>query len=416
MKRTRDNFLRGAVLFTVLCILFVLNPERVSAASPTDEILDYRIDVDINEDATVNLTYSISWLVLESDGVGPLSWVKIGIPNRHCLSYQPISANIDSISISHSGGYYAEVYFDDKYYEGETVSFAFMITTDYLYQMDAESGYTEYSFTPGWFDDIAVDNLTISWGNDKMYSWSPDCQIIDGANVWYTSLEPGEKYNVKVTYSNDAFEFKVPDDTYTEIENDREHSPVENVIITILAIIMLLLMIAVPIAVFLSPFLLIYVIYKKNRGFNGGNTKKITRTRIEYYSACNSCGAGREEGFDTCRYCGSSMIKSKEEVTEEDIPEAEKEIRNHKEDGVYRYTSNPNIYVRVKTVNIPARKPRPSGSSTHRTRSSCAHSSCACACACACAGGGRAGCTTKDFYRTNLKLSYLEGKKKQKKG
>ena len=34
--------------------------------------------------------------------------------------------------------------------------------------------------------------------------------------------------------------------------------------------------------------------------------------------------------------------------------------------------------------------------------SSCVRSSCACvsscACACACAGGGRAGCSTKDFY------------------
>jgi len=30
-----------------------------------------------------------------------------------------------------------------------------------------------------------------------------------------------------------------------------------------------------------------------------------------------------------------------------------------------------------------------------------------CACACACAGGGRAGCSMKDFYNTNLKLSYL---------
>lgn len=28
--------------------------------------------------------------------------------------------------------------------------------------------------------------------------------------------------------------------------------------------------------------------------------------------------------------------------------------------------------------------------------------SCACACACACAGGGRAGCSLKDFYKTNL--------------
>lgn len=45
------------------------------------------------------------------------------------------------------------------------------------------------------------------------------------------------------------------------------------------------------------------------------------------------------------------------------------------------------------------------------SHSSCA-SSCACvsscACACACAGGGRAGCTKKDFYHTNLKVENLE--------
>ena len=33
---------------------------------------------------------------------------------------------------------------------------------------------------------------------------------------------------------------------------------------------------------------------------------------------------------------------------------------------------------------------------------------CACACACACAGGGRAGCSFKDFYHTNIKTKDLE--------
>ena len=39
------------------------------------------------------------------------------------------------------------------------------------------------------------------------------------------------------------------------------------------------------------------------------------------------------------------------------------------------------------------------------TTSSGSHSSgssCACACACACAGGGRAGCSRKDFYNTKI--------------
>lgn len=50
-------------------------------------------------------------------------------------------------------------------------------------------------------------------------------------------------------------------------------------------------------------------------------------------------------------------------------------------------------------------------STTYIHTSSCVRSSCACvscACACACAGGGRAGCSLKDFYRTNLKMENLE--------
>lgn len=37
-------------------------------------------------------------------------------------------------------------------------------------------------------------------------------------------------------------------------------------------------------------------------------------------------------------------------------------------------------------------------------------SSCACACACACAGGGRAGCSRKDFYQPNVKIEELKEK------
>ncbi|MBO4290906.1 MAG: hypothetical protein J5898_03245, partial [Lachnospiraceae bacterium] len=87
--------------------------------------------------------------------------------------------------------------------------------------------------------------------------------------------------------------------------------------------------------------------------------------------------------------------------------------------GLYRYNSEADTYLRVLVtpVDIPTTRLRSSrsrgsggGFSSHSSsshRSSCAHSSCACACACACAGGGRAGCTTKDFYHTNLKLEQI---------
>ncbi|MCR5238138.1 MAG: hypothetical protein K6E34_13155, partial [Lachnospiraceae bacterium] len=90
--------------------------------------------------------------------------------------------------------------------------------------------------------------------------------------------------------------------------------------------------------------------------------------------------------------------------------------------GTYRYSSSPNTYMRVHVIPVPVSRPSRSYSSSSSSsrssssrsshHSSCAHSSCACACACACAGGGRAGCSTKDFYNTNLKLKYFEKKSK----
>lgn len=44
-------------------------------------------------------------------------------------------------------------------------------------------------------------------------------------------------------------------------------------------------------------------------------------------------------------------------------------------------------------------------SSSSRSSSSCVSS---CACACACAGGGRAGCSKKDFYGTNLRIERIK--------
>ena len=62
--------------FVILCltlVLIFLPVTTVKASSDTDEILDYTITVDVNQDATLTIIYDISWLVLESDSAGPLS-------------------------------------------------------------------------------------------------------------------------------------------------------------------------------------------------------------------------------------------------------------------------------------------------------------------------------------------------------
>ena len=97
----------------------------------TDEILNYTITVDVNQDATLNLNYHIDWKVLDSgSGIGPLTWMNIGIPNSHVISAEGISSTVDHINRS---GNYVEVYLDRSYYEGEVASVDFLVVQDYMY-------------------------------------------------------------------------------------------------------------------------------------------------------------------------------------------------------------------------------------------------------------------------------------------
>lgn len=409
------NFLKLTILMALVLVCTMFHPGQALAKGPLDEILEYNMTVDVNEDATLDITYDISWMVLDSSSEGPLEWVEIGIPNKHCLNYEALTDTISRMKLKNSGSSaYVQVYLDKKYYAGDVANFSFKITMSNMYKIDDGDAYASYTFTPGWFDGITVDSMTIKWNNDKVEKWNPDCLVEDGYNVWSKKLNPGEKYTIVVQYPWDAYPF----DPFEEVEsgdyNSEDMSFGESIISVIVGLICIGVFMIFPLGFVVLPFVLFGIIYRKRKGFSSGTTKKITRTKIEYYPSCPGCGGNREPGKETCLYCGKSMIKSKEVIKEEDVPKEDKEILSYVTDGEYRYTSNPNVFVRVHVVNVPVSRPASSGSSH---RSSCAHSSCACAhsscaCACACAGGGRAGCTTKDFYNTNLKLENLKYKKK----
>lgn len=406
-----------ALLIGIIAILLVFTvPVR---AADTDEILNYKITVTPNSDATLSIFYDIEWLVLDSDSLGPLEWVKVGIPNKHTISYEATTDTVSRISTMSSGGYYMRIDLDKKYYEGEVVKFGFKIVQDNMYQVDKlEEGYSVYSFTPGWFDDIKVDKLTIFWDMDNVESWTPECEIVDGLLVFKTSLGKGDKYTVSVTYPNDAYAFDLSKSD--EGSSGSGLSSVEDFFTSLIAFVLLIAFFG---GFFILPiFIIVKVIqcaadYAK--GGNLGNTqKKITRTKVTYFPSCQGCGAVRKEGEQFCTYCGRSFVQSEEVIKEENIKAEDKGILDFKRDGEYRYSSSPNTYIRVHSVVVPVVRPtytstRSSSSRSSSHHSSCAHSSCACACACACAGGGRAGCTYKDFYNTDLKLRQLELKLKR---
>ncbi len=387
-----------SLLFTLF--LFALLPlfSAHADAADLDEIVRYAVTVDVNEDATLHMVYHIDWKVLDSTSDGPLTWVQIGIPNSHCSDIRGLSPAVKKAAYSSSGGNYVRVDLDRAYQAGEIAEIEFELTQDYMYQVNKfTEGETVYDFTPGWFEDIRVDELMIRWKSDRALAQTPDCLQNDGYYQWTSSLGKGERFSITVTYSNDAFGFDLSKSSAPE------EDPFDIVFI-IIGFIAFLFVVVAPII----SFLLMVAAFFHTSNFSSGDKKKITRTKVVYYPECQGCGAPRPEGKDNCEFCGRSFIKSEEVIKEEDIPEEEKALRSKNKDGIYRYTSQPNTYVRVHVTHIPVPRSSSSSSSSRGGRSfSCAHSSCACACACACAGGGRAGCSVKDFYNTGLKLRQL---------
>ena len=174
-----------------------------------------------------------------------------------------------------------------------------------MYVIDKEEHMLRYSFTPGWFDEIEVKNITVKWNKSNVLKSTALAEDMNGYLVWTGSLSFGEKLNTSVYYNLDAFEA-------TEEGQVQEDEGDGSGWIIFIVILVVILIIAFIIAIVSDDD------YDSHSGFGGGS-----RTYI-YGGGRSSCA------------CVSS-----------------------------------------------------------------------CACACACAGGGRAGCSKKDFYHTNVQSDTL---------
>lgn len=294
MGQIRKTLTFILMIFISAFIVLVSMPGGIVNAAELDRITDYRIKVDMLEDGSMSMEYTIQWSVLSNSG-GPLTWVKIGIPNNDADQIEALSPNIKKARYyTEGGGDYIRVDFNTSYRAGDSFTFKFSFVQHNMFEESGSRCY--YNFTPGWFDEIKVSQYTIYWNADNVIE-ADTAALIDGYYVWTGSLGFGQRTHTRVVYSSDAYNY-----TYKNVFHG------------------------------LSGF------FDKLSNGNGGEIGAIIIIMICFGVLSFRAGRYRSDGF-------------------------------HGGFGGGGFGGG---------------------------------GGCACACACACAGGGRAGCSKKDFYGTKI--------------
>ena len=151
-----------SLLVTAL-LLAALLPATVQTAFAQDygRILSYQVDVTPNvNDGSLAIRLIFRWKALEDlpAANSQQGGVKIGIPNGSIRDMTALTDNIDDIQYDNS---YAYVDFVHGYDAGEEFSFSFSWVQEYMYRLNG--GAVVYDYTPGWFDGILVDEMTLTW-------------------------------------------------------------------------------------------------------------------------------------------------------------------------------------------------------------------------------------------------------------
>lgn len=191
-------------LFVIMLFCIVMFMPKAKAAKTLDEIQDYTITIDMNENGTMNMKYHIEWKVLDSTTEGPLEWVKIGVANKHVKDIKKASDTIKKIKYVYDGGNYVRIDFKKKYYAGQTVSFDFTLNQEYMYTMSTD-GTCSYTFTPGWFADIEVKKATVKWNSNNVKTYKQGAKEEGNYLVWTQRLKKGQRMSVNTTYYQSAF-------------------------------------------------------------------------------------------------------------------------------------------------------------------------------------------------------------------
>ena len=296
---------RKNILFILLFIFVaILITSPKCFAADLDEIVNYEVIVEPRmNDGSLDITYEITWKVLDSTTEGPLEWVQIGTPNANFDTPIALSKNIRSITPYN--GSYVKIVFNKKYYAGEQVTFKYKIHQSYMYKISW--GNCKYEITPAWFTNAKIDKMTVKWNMDEVKSSNSESKE-DNYLVWTkTNMSKGEKIKIKVKYDKDAFGYL---SEYKQSKNVTNSTNSYNSIIW-------LLMLIVIISIFISFLGGGGGGYYRHRGFYGGyygggcvRSSCACASSCASSCACACAGSGRA-GCSKKDFYGTKISKSK---------------------------------------------------------------------------------------------------------
>ena len=364
------------LIFVAASLLFPLSARAESGQADLDRLApyaddgdldyipDYFVTVDLREDGSADIVYDITWQVIGGDQTDYLSWVKIGLPNAYAEDLTPLTDTISDLQYTGDGGSYAKVVFARRYYSpkvaaqngGESrVRFAFSVHQSHLFSLNSD-GTATFEFTPGWFDDLVVEHMQVRWRSGDGFV-ADNTSEEDGYLIWdFGPMGHGQSANIHVTVPVMTAETFDPDAQLTAADYD-DGGMTADEMIGILTVVIGLLIFAAA---------LIIIVGSMTPDWGGGFGSGLDPDDWFWYT----------NGIHTIHLARTAPP-----------PKG------------YTRTDPPKNY---HTGGGSSR-----GGGVGRHNSGCA-SSCACACAsscacaCACAGGGRAGCTAKDFYTYKL--------------
>ena len=357
---------RLALTLAALLTAALLAPAAFADAGDYDEITNYVVTVDPRQDGSADITYEIDWKVIGGGSGDSLSWVNIGLANSHADEFENLSPDtVADVSLLTDGGSFAQVTFHDHYYAPDVaarnggkseVSFRFRVHQSHLFT-ENDDNTANFSFTPGWFDEICVDSLTVRWRNYD--GFLADNHSVDGDYlVWeFGPLAHGERATVNVTVPITTAQVFDPANAMTGQENTPARPQSTGSRYDGAVALMTLLVVLFFAAIFYAG---------RPARWRGG------------------FGGGYDPAAWVWYYNGANYIRM---------------ARGSRPPAGY-HTSNPQPG--FKAGGGETRGGGAGRDTSHHGSCVCACACVSCACACACAGGGRAGCSAKNFYSIRL--------------